>query len=96
MIIILTTVSLGYANTEDLVSQLLTERLMLFHSQTPAPVLLLPTSIGTSLTTSPGGSVLASRYLGQGGRVGMVAYLIDCYERVMYEDRYVKVHSYNT
>ena len=38
--------------------------------------------------------MLASRYLGQTGRVGMVAYLIDCYERVMYEDRYIKVQSY--
>ena len=72
-------------------SQVLTERLLLFHSSSPAPFLPPPPGPASSLATSPGGSVQASRYSGQEGRNGMVAYLVDCYERIMFEERYIKV-----
>ena len=77
----------AYANVEDLVSQLLMERLLLFHSTTPQ-TLSLPSL--SNIATSPT-SVQNVRYIGQTGREGMVAYLIDCYERTVYEERYIKV-----
>lgn len=76
----------AYANIEDLVSQLLMERLLLFHSTTPQ-TLSLPSL--SNIATSPT-SVQNVRYIGQTGREGMIAYLIDCYERTVYEERYIK------
>lgn len=88
-------VNTEYSNIEDLVSLLLTERLMLFHSLTDSPSLSSPVVIDQprhlGLTTSPTSSLQVYRYSGQSGIEGMIAYLIDCYERLVYEERYIKV-----
>lgn len=69
------------------------ERLLLF-DQSPSPLQLTP-RILTELMTTPAsvtsGSGQVLRYKDQLGRVGMVAYLIDCYDRAVFEERYVKV-----
>ena len=73
--------SAAYSSTEDLVSQLLTERLLLFVSNDnshslASPFVGRPTPIGSTPSQ-------------QRGREGMVAYLMDCYERICQEEHKV-------
>ena len=87
-----------HSNLEDIVSQLLMERLFLTHPVQPllavprVPTIALSPPRGPSLAMSPtksGGSV--ARFTGQPGREGKMAYLLDCYDRAVFEERYIKV-----
>ena len=85
--------SLAYANPFDLISQLLMERLLCFHQTAPPQDLTPPIFVNHGASpTSGSGQVI--RYTNQPGRVGMVAYLLDCYDRAVLEERYVKVYIY--
>ena len=68
------------------------ERLLFFHQTTP-PQNLTPPILYVNLAASPtSGSGQVIRYTNQPGRIGMVAYLLDCYDRAALEERYVKVY----
>ena len=86
----------AYVDPTDLVSQLLMERLLLFHQPTISKpklttdgpdILSGPADHTPSLSTPPTPSALAPRLTNQIAAEGAMAYLIDCYERTINESR---------
>ena len=85
----------AYVDVTDLTSQLLMERLPLFHNQpavedTPTDgALPLPSPRGDRASLSPSStpSSLAPRLTNQIAGEGAMAYLLDCYDRALQESR---------
>lgn len=85
-------VCLGTAHSDatDLISQLLVERLPLFHEKQTESVtsfIHLPYPNHTSSSSPSSPLSLSQRLTNQTGAEGILAYLLDCYDRALNESR---------